>query len=401
MKKLLKIAGILLIIILVVLFIVQSRLDRIVKRVAVDFAKREMGLNISFEDADVNIFSGSVKLSSFKIFKNDGSDLLKSDYITAAVSYQSLLKETKVVDALVIGGLDITINVDKTEKVDLKEFVEKLKSKQDKKEAAAYIKKIRLVEGKINFRDGEISQIPHLITLRDINLLLVRVGYGKAFGKDYFNYKISCEINPEDGGILRSKGKIFVGGDGVNFNADSTISKMNLLKFEPYYKDIMSLKLESGFVTVQGAAECKNNILDSENKAVFEDISVEKADDVKALSFGLPAKTLIDFLKNKHGKFEIEFKIAGDIRHPEFSIETQIMNAVSMAITVVINKSLKLIRDVSVKTVNLGIKASDKAIDLGKKATETAIDTTKAVKEGVTDAVKSIIPFGRGKDKGE
>ncbi len=399
MKKFLKVASILLIIILVFLFIVQARLDGILKRAAVEFAKREMGLNISFEDADVNIFLGRVKLTSFKILKNDGSDLLKSDYIIAAVSYQSLLKEIKIVDAFVIGGLDITINVDKAGKVDLKEFVENLKSKQAKKEAAVYMKEIRLVEGKINFRDGEISQIPHLTTLSDINLLLVHVGHGKAFGKDYFNYKISCKINPEDGGTLNSKGKIFVGGGGVNFNAGSTISKMNLLKFGPYYKDIMSLKLERGFVTVQGTAECKNNILDSKNKAVFEDISVEKTGDVTALSFGLSAQTVMEFLKDKHGKLEVEFKVVGDIRHPEFDMQIQVIDAASMAITGVINKSLRLIKDISGKTMDLGIKASEKAIDVGEKATYTAIDTTKAVRKGVTDAVKSIIPFGGRKEE--
>ncbi|MEA3346790.1 MAG: DUF748 domain-containing protein, partial [Candidatus Auribacterota bacterium] len=314
MKKFLKIAGILLIIILVVLFIVQSRLDRIIKRAAVEFAKEEMGLNISFEDADVNIFLGSVKLTSFKILKNDGSNLLKADYIVANISYQSFLEERRVVDTLVISGLDITINMDKEGKVDLKEFVGNLKSKRGKKEAAVYIREIRLVKSKINFRDGEISQIPHLTTLSDINLLLTRVGYGKAFGKDYFNYKISCKINPEDGGTLSSKGRIFVGRDGINFNADSTISKMDLVKFEPYYKDIMLLKLEKGFVTVQSTAECKNNILDSKNKAVLKDISIEKTGDVKALSFGLPAQTVIGFFKSKHGKLEIKFKVSGNIK---------------------------------------------------------------------------------------
>ncbi|MBN2190070.1 MAG: DUF748 domain-containing protein [Candidatus Aureabacteria bacterium] len=396
MKKILKVLTVLFLVFALALFIAQRHMSSVIKKIAVPLVKKQLSLVIDFDRADVNLFIGRVQLTGFSLLKGDGDILFKADRIVADLSFSSFFGEEILIRSLKLDGieLDLKTGEDIANTGEYKSLVGNIDCKKTSSSSCLFIDEISIKGGKINFYDGHISRPPHLTVFDDIKFNIREIGTGEKDKGNYSDFSIECVINPEDGGACGAKGRILLWSDKHNFDAELKIKRLDLTRLKPYYGKRMSLSLSEGYMSLTSSIRCRNDIIEAENTAVFENIGVAKTADLNSLVFGFPAQTFIEFLKTEKGSFEVKFTVSGDINNPRFNVESQFMDAISVSISSVIKNSLKMVQNVTEKAAKMGTKASETAVNVGKSAAETTVDTTKAVEKSVTDTLKSLIPGG-------
>ncbi|MDD5645101.1 MAG: DUF748 domain-containing protein [bacterium] len=377
-----------------ILFFIQRHLGFVIKKIAVPLVKKQLSLDIEFDEADINLFAGRVYLTDLKILKEDRSILFKTDRIIADLPFRSFFGKEILVKSLTLCGPEIDLNVGgSTENsAEYKNFIGNIDCSKTSPTSCFFIDKINISNGKINFYDGRIVQPPHLTVFDDISFDIRRIGTAEKNKQNYSDFNLKCAVNPENGGLCDIKGSILLWSDKYNFDAEIEARKIDLIKMKPYYGKKMFLPLKKGYMSIYSSIKCRENYIESRNTAVFESVEIDNAADLNTLIFGFPSQTFMEFLKNEKGTFKIEFAVSGDISNPKFDMEGQFADAMSAAITSVIKGSLRIIRNVTEKAAKVGAKTSETAVNVGKSTAETAVGTTKAVGKSVADTLKSLMP---------
>ena len=112
MKKLLKIALVLVILLIVVLGVIVYKIDSIAKAAIEQGGTYALGVDTTVASVDIGVLSGSFAMSGLTVGNPDGypaEHLMKSGDFKFAIQSESLSEDTVVIDEIVIDGLDVHI----------------------------------------------------------------------------------------------------------------------------------------------------------------------------------------------------------------------------------------------------------------------------------------------------
>ncbi len=294
-------------------------------------------------------------------FKNPaGQDVFKTDSLTLGANFIGLLKKKYIISNLSLENPYILVEKDTKGK-----FVNPLPRKAPKEKGPeesippVLIKKIEIKNGSLDYLDRNVSVIPALTRLRDLELEFKEITF--PLGDNYSTYNITANVpGNQSTGMLKSKGKIKTKTKDMDCNVE--LRKLDITGFKPYYQKKGDVNVTRGTLDMDINVTVRSNKLNAPGKAVLSDLEFEKGSSVGNKFMRLPLSAVINFLKNNNNEIVVNFILEGDLDNPKFNLEENFMDKLSIAMAGKLGLSIKSIGE-SVVTIGAeGAKEIEKGV---------------------------------------
>ncbi len=208
------------------------------------------------------------------------------------------------------------------------------KSAQPKKHTPAYIDKIILQQGNINFSDQFVK--PNYRA--DLTKLAGQIGPlhpGKP-GKIDIHGKVA-KTAP-----LEIRGTINPFSSELSLDLIAHAENIDLPPFSPYSGKYVGYEIEKGKLSADVNYQIEKGVLTADNKIFLDQFTLgDKVDSENAMS--LPLDLAITLLKNRRGEINIRLPLKGSIDDPQFNLGDIIFNAFVNLITKAITSPFTLL----------------------------------------------------------
>ena len=128
-------------------------------------------------------------------------------------------------------------------------------------------------------------------------------------------------------GGLTSKGWI----DLQTANLEMTLRtrEIDLTAFEPYYRKLVTAEISSGHMNLDARVNIRKNIIDAPGEMDLGNLRVKEG---RGSVFYIPAKALIQMLKDKGNRLKVRFRIKGNLDDPRFNLQENIASRLTLAL---------------------------------------------------------------------
>lgn len=205
------------------------------------------------------------------------------------------------------------------------------------------IKRIELLEGRIDFFDATISRKPHLIA---IDKVMARIDDLKLPAMDEamtldFAGTLPGVRKDKPGGVML-KGPLSVANRDANLKL--ALEGVSLLALQPYFIKAANTQVRSGVMDLHIEASVKKSLLHAPGTLLLENLSVS-GDDFA----GLSRRAALALLQDKRERIDMQFSIDGRLDDPKFSLNEQFYIKVGNALAEALGVSLESLGAGSVK----------------------------------------------------
>jgi len=160
-------------------------------------------------------------------------------------------------------------------------------------------------------------------------------------------FTLSTQIN--ELATLSTEAKLRPFGERINLEASGKLDDLDMPPLSPYAVKAMGYFIKRGQADATFTATVKDDQLDSKIKLKLNKFNIEAGDPEKVKSMNetlsMPLDLALDILRDKNDNIEMELKIDGDIKDPQFDagkvINKAIGNATKYAAFYVLKQSLQ------------------------------------------------------------
>jgi len=187
---------------------------------------------------------------------------------------------------------------------------------QGEKRLPVNIDEIVMKDGEVDYRDGRVG-LTTKVSAIDLKVSHVRL----PTQKDPLpaRFKMTFEINHE--AKYKMDGRADFLSPKITFDSEAALTGLSLPPFAPYYDHGLPVRITRGSLSMTSHAKCENDYLKAPAHVVLSGLQVEPK---QAKIFGFAANTVVDALKNKNGRVELDMMINGNIRNPQFHVMTDL-----------------------------------------------------------------------------
>lgn len=250
-------------------------------------------------------------------FRN--SYLLKTDKFSADLAL-AITKQTRLVlDRVVLTGPTLILEINPAGKTNLMEIFRP--SGQAKENGAAAdnffltIDSITARDGDLVLADHKYAKKPFIFRLTRVQTRLTNLTNQPSAEPFKFDLHGSPLLSPNS--LLALRGQIDP-ATALDLTALFTVRNLRLITLEPYLtKD--AADFSKTVLDLSSRLDCHGDKLSGANFISLKNIK-PVAQTSSNLVFGVPARTVFNFLKNTEGKLEFSFNTSGTIDHPQFDL---------------------------------------------------------------------------------
>ncbi len=235
------------------------------------------------------------------------------------------------------------------------------------------ISKIALEDGIVEVFDATVSQPPLKIRLERIEAVV------RDFAAPSLKEKTRFDLTAVAKGVTRD-GRVKISGwvEAVGRDSSSHIllDTVDLVSLQPYLVKRGEARVSKGTLDLNLKSEVRSNKLNGKGKMVLKGLEFAPHQSYLDTFMGIPRNALIGFLKDHDGAIDMDFTLAGDIGHPNFSLNETLATRVATAMAGQLG--------VTILGVAEGIEA------IGRKGLEGA----GGVAEAIGSAVRGLLGGG-------
>jgi hypothetical protein len=193
---------------------------------------------------------------------------------------------------------------------------ETTKGKGDRKGESVSLKidRFRVRKGTLYFKDMKTEGSPAQIKLRDVDLELEDIQYPIVSSHSPIQLTGTVEGSTRDG-AMDLKGWIDL--QTMDMDTVFEIQGMDLKIFEPYYRKRVTAEIDPGTLHMETKIAIRKRVVDAPGKLELTDLHLKEEGTV----FWIPAKTLLDPLKEKGDRIEVRFHVKGNMDDPKFNLQ--------------------------------------------------------------------------------
>ena len=293
------------------------------------------------------------------------ADTLRAERVVIVPSLRSLLS-----DQMRIASITITkpyLSMLRTRDGKLRVVPSLLEAPATKGQAAAgpparsvAISRIALQDGVVELFDATVAQPPLKIRLEQFQASVQNVLVPTLTEKSQFSLTGVVK------GVQRD-GRAKVDGWIVVATKDSSVRtelrSVDLVAFQPYLSRASETRVQRGGFDLDLQSEVSKNRLRAPGKVIISDLEFPPGRGALDTFMGLPRASVVNFLKNKDNKIDVDFLIEGDINNPQFALNEAF--ATRIALSLAENLGLS-IRGVAEGVGGLGLKGVEAAGEAAK-----------------------------------
>lgn len=219
----------------------------------------------------------------------------------------------------------------------------------------ARISRITLEDGVMELFDATVAQPPHKLRLEQIQVAVQDVVAPGLTGKSRFDLTGLLKGVQRDGRVTVS-GWIEVASK--DSSVKTTLRSVDLVALQPYLARVSDTRVQKGVLDLDLQSDVNQQQLKAPGKLIISDLEFAPGRGAMDTFLGVPRDAVVNFLKTKDNKIEVQFVIEGDINNPQFALNEAFTRRVASAMAETLGVSL---RGVAEGLGSLGVKGAEAA----------------------------------------
>lgn len=289
---------------------------------ALRMAEHVLQMEVSISSAELHLLSASLRVNGMAVHhpKRKDENFIEADRIDLAVKVLPMLIGRKPSLSVIIDSPKLTYITDRHGDWELRNQVPLFRRGKGEKRLPLNVDRIIISDGSIEFRDGRVGKTTKLT---DIELDVRRVQLPTE--DDPLPAKFSLSFEIDDSADVTMDGRADFLSPTISFDSDLRLAGLPLPPFAPYYdKRSMPVRIKRGSMAMTSHAKCKKDYLKAPAHLTLSGLHVEPK---RSRIMGFAANRVVEGLKDKSGRLDLDVMISGNIRSPNFHITKSLSNA--------------------------------------------------------------------------
>lgn len=357
MKKGLKITlvviGTVVLILGIMIAILIKNANRIIKY------ELESILGKDFSVKEIKLNWGEVEALDISFRNLSGKEVFKTDSLILKADFMGLIRKEYVVSNLSLKNPYILLETDNKGNLTNPFLQERAKGAR-KSIPPVVIKKIKIVNGSIDYIDGKVYRIPVLTRLKDIELESKEITF--PLNDSFSTYIVTAKIpGSQSSGILKSKGKIKLKTGDTDCRVE--LKRLDITMFKPYFQKKGDVNVTKGFLDLVMNIKIASRKIHAPGRIVLKNLEFEAGHGTGKKFLSIPLYAIMKFLKNNNNQIVFNFVIEGDLDNPKFNIRESFLEKITLGLAeklglsvTRIGESIIVLGAEGVKHVGKGIK---------------------------------------------
>ncbi len=228
------------------------------------------------------------------------------------------------------------------------------------------ISEVRVRDGRIDLIDQTVPGPPIHLRLERVEASLERLSIPAKPGKSPLEFQGTVRGRQTEGRVQIAG---WVEPVTQSAAAKTSLRSIDLTLLAPYLLKVREATVERGTLDMDLAFEVRQRKVNAPGKATLADLQLGSTRGVLNTFMGLPRQAIVNLLKTREGKIEIEFLVEGDLSDPQFSLQRSLVVAIATG--------LAEQAGVSLTGVGRGV------VELGKKGAEGLGGAAKGLSRGL------------------
>jgi len=319
---------------------------------ALKTAEDVLQMDVSISNAELHLLSGSMKINDMAVYhpKRKDEKFIEAKSIKVGLKLSPMLVGEKPSLSVEVNSPNLIYITDRAGNWELKDQVPLFRRGEGEERLPLNVERIIIDDGKVTYKDGKVGKTTRL---SDIELDVKRVQLPTKDDPLPAEFDLAFKI---DGSAkLKMKGRADFLSPKVSFDSDINLYGLPLPPFSPYYdKQNMPVKIIRGNMDMSSHAKCTNDYLKAPAHMTITSLRVEPK---KSSILGFTADKVVDNLKDKDGRLELDVMISGNIKSPSFHVTNSLSSAFAGSFAKGLTEGIKNVPD----------KLEDAGKDLGSK----------------------------------
>jgi hypothetical protein len=190
------------------------------------------------------------------------------------------------------------------------------------------ISDITIEDGMVDLFDATVSQPPLKIRLEQVHATVGEVVAPTLMGKSRFDMTAVVK------GVQRD-GRVQISGWAEVATRDSSVrmvlQSVDLVALQPYLVRATETRVQKGTLDLELDSEVRKHHLRAPGRIVISDLEFAPARGAWDTFMGLPRGAVVNSLKSKGNKIEVNFVLEGDLDNPHFALNEAFATRVAVA----------------------------------------------------------------------
>ncbi len=329
--------------------------------------EKVLGKDFSIESIDIKW--GSVRARNVVMKNKTGKEVIHVGELMVRGDFMNIFREKYIISSLKLEKPYMYVEVDNKGNLISPAFPgdEKKPSRKEAPVGPVTFEKIEIVDGAVDYLDRKTPRVPVLTKVRDINMKMDRLTF--PFTNDPTKYSFQAHVpTGKSTASIKSEGSIKFASQDVE--SVSNVRNLDITHFKPYYdKQAKSVHVKRGFMDLDVRAKVVKRKINAPGHAVIKSLELETGSGFGDQFMGVPASTVLGFMKKSGDQLPIDFVVSGDLDNPKFNIAENFMAKLSFGIADKLGISVK---------------------DIGGSIFGVGTEGTKKVGEGIKEGFKKI-----------
>ncbi|HSA59900.1 MAG TPA: DUF748 domain-containing protein [bacterium] len=287
-------------------------------QMAVREARKVLQTDVRIASSELRLLEGRVIAQGIEVFHPDRKNEKIIEVARAAIQikpWPMLFGKLAHIE-FEIDAPKIVYATTKTGQWELSKRIPLLMRGEGEKRLPVNIDEITIRNGVVDYRDGKIGMTTRVT---DIDVKVRNVRLPTKESPLPASFKMDFDIG--GGGDFSMTGKADFLSPKISFESDANLTGLPLPRYAPYYDKGLPVRITRGSMAMTSHAQCDKDYLKAPAHVVISGLAVEPK---QAKIFGFAANTVVDSLKDRNGRVELDMMISGNIRNPQFHVMTDL-----------------------------------------------------------------------------
>ncbi len=302
---------------------------------ALKTAERVLKMEVRIASAELRLLTGSVRIKGMAVYHPQRKDetFIEADRVDLDVNLARLFIGKKPSMSVIIDSPKLVYATDKRGDWELKKQVPLFRRGKGERRLPLNVDRIIIDDGFVEFRDGKVGKTTKL---SDIDLDVKRVQLPTE--DDPLPSTFDLEFEIDGAADVAMEGRADFLSPTISFDSDIKLKGLPLPPFAPYYdRGTMPVTITRGSMAMTSHAKCQKDYLRAPAHMTLTSLQVQPK---KKRIMGFAGDRVVESLKDKDGRLELDVMITGNIRSPNFHITSSVSKAFAGSFSKVLVKDV-------------------------------------------------------------
>ena len=202
----------------------------------------------------------------------------------------------------------------------------------------AFIRKLRVRDGSIDYLDGKVRKVPVATRFRGVTLDMEAIRL--PFAEERSSFDLTARIQGTmSTAAVASRGSVTLG----TMDAECTVQvkDLDITDYKPYYRREADVDIAKGLLDLNMVVSVKSKRIHAHGEAVLKGISFAEKKGLTGYFKGIPLTLVKDALEEHGGRLPVKFTLTGDLEDPKFDLREVFVRRLMVGIAEKLGFSLK------------------------------------------------------------